>query len=574
MKHIYKNLSLLLFSSFVWLFSITAAYGQWSTDPGVNNIICDTIIDQIYPKTVSDGYGGAIITWQDNLADESNIYIQRINSTGFVQWTVNGLMLCNAPGNQIYPTLASDGSGGAIITWEDLRDINHKYDIYSQRISSSGVAQWTPNGVPITSLTSGQYNPIIISDGLGGAFITWIDFRGDGSSANIYAQKINSAGEVQWPVNGVALSNVLGIKRNVNIVKDGSGGAIIAWEDERLGGFNENIYAQRINSSGKVQWLANGVAITNTLHCVKPGIVSDGSGGAIITWQDFRNTNNYHVYAQKIDSTGTLKWTTNGVSVSTSIFNENHPAITSDGSGGAIITWEDFQEGEANSDLYSQRISSSGSMVWNENGVAVCTATGYQGNQTSVSDGAGGVVITWPDTRDNNTAAHIYSQKINSSGIVQWEFNGVAVSTSSRAHYSPDIASDGFGGAIITWSDDRVIEYSNDIYTQKVNANGKLGNTIGIFEQPGNERDFFLSQNYPNPFYESTTIKYKISNAQLVSLKVYTLLGKEIKTLVNSLQPAGTYEKGFDASQFSPGIYIYKLQVGSSTLCKKMLLMR
>jgi hypothetical protein len=363
MKHIYKFFSLLLFSSFVWLFPITTAYGQWSTDPNVNNIICDTLIGQLYPKTISDGYGGAIITWQDNLADESNIHIQRINSKGEVQWNVNGLNLCNAPGTQIYPTLAIDGSGGAIITWEDMRDINHKYDIYSQRINSSGIVQWTPNGIPITSLTSGQYNPTILGDGSGGAIITWSDFRNSGS--NIYAQKINSAGEVQWPVNGVALSNVLGIKRNVNIVKDGSGGAIIVWEDERLGGFNENIYAQRINSSGKVQWLANGVAITNALNCVKPGIVSDGSGGAIITWQDFRNTNNYHVYAQKIDSTGTLQWTTNGVSVSTSIFGENHPVITSDGSGGAIITWEDFQEGEPISDLYSQKISSSGSVEWN-----------------------------------------------------------------------------------------------------------------------------------------------------------------------------------------------------------------
>jgi glucuronoarabinoxylan endo-1,4-beta-xylanase len=107
-----------------------------------------------------------------------------------------------------------------------------------------------------------------------------------------------------------------------------------------------------------------------------------------------------------------------------------------------------------------------------------------------------------------------------------------------------------------------------------VNTNGKLGDATGIFEQQVNERDLFLSQNYPNPFDEVTTISYKISKAQLVSLKVYTLLGKEIMTLVNSSQPAGTYKKGFDASQLSPGIYIYKLQAGGSTLCKKMLLMR
>jgi photosystem II stability/assembly factor-like uncharacterized protein len=74
-------------------------------------------------------------------------------------------------------------------------------------------------------------------------------------------------------------------------------------------------------------------------------------------------------------------------------------------------------------------------------------------------------------------------------------------------------------------------------------------------------KEYNLYQNYPNPFNNATSIKYQISKNSYVSLKLYDILGKEIATLVNEYQTSGIYETNWDASDFSSGIYIYRLTV-------------
>jgi hypothetical protein len=85
---------------------------------------------------------------------------------------------------------------------------------------------------------------------------------------------------------------------------------------------------------------------------------------------------------------------------------------------------------------------------------------------------------------------------------------------------------------------------------------------------------YFLYQNYPNPFNPTTIIKYSISERSLVSLKVYDVIGKEVATLVNEEKSAGNYEVEFYGKNLTSGIYFYKLDAGSFTQTKKMILMR
>jgi endonuclease I len=85
---------------------------------------------------------------------------------------------------------------------------------------------------------------------------------------------------------------------------------------------------------------------------------------------------------------------------------------------------------------------------------------------------------------------------------------------------------------------------------------------------------FALLQNYPNPFNPTTNIKYQIPNNKFVTLKIFDMLGKEISTLVNEKQNAGTYEVKFNGSRLSSGIYFYKLESNGSSQVKKMLLVK
>lgn len=86
--------------------------------------------------------------------------------------------------------------------------------------------------------------------------------------------------------------------------------------------------------------------------------------------------------------------------------------------------------------------------------------------------------------------------------------------------------------------------------------------------------DFRLEQNYPNPFNPVTNLEFGISKSGFVSLKVYDVLGKEIKTLVNEMKSAGNYKIEFDGSGLNSGVYIYRLEAGNYLSERKMLLLK
>ncbi len=447
----------------------TTLKAQWSSDPSVNNIISNYSNHQLSPKISSDGSGGAIITWQDYRSGTTHdIYAQKISSTGYIQWASSGVLICDAAGTQSNPTIISDGSGGAIIAWQDERGSSAN-DIYAQRINSSGTVQWTANGVAISTATYNQLVPSIISDGSGGAIISWYDYR-SGSAYDIYSQRINSSGTVQWTSNGVAICTASDSQYLPKMISDGSSGAIITWHDYRSGS-GYDIYAQRINSGGTVQWTSDGVVITNASQTQQdPDITSDGSGGAIITWNDYVSSNLFDIYAQRINSSGAAQWTANGVAICSAADQQRFPKITTDGSNGAIITWYDLRGGSTN-DIYAQRINSSGTVQWTTDGVAICTSSNQQYAPAIINTSGGGAIITWYDLR-GGSSNDIYAQLINSSGTVQWASNGVAISTASNEQRFPAIIDDGSNGAIIAWEDYR--NSNNDIFAAKINSSGVL----------------------------------------------------------------------------------------------------
>lgn len=86
--------------------------------------------------------------------------------------------------------------------------------------------------------------------------------------------------------------------------------------------------------------------------------------------------------------------------------------------------------------------------------------------------------------------------------------------------------------------------------------------------------NYSLEQNYPNPFNPTTTIRFAIPKDEMVSLKVYNILGQEVATLVNQNLKAGSYAFDFDASKLSSGVYMYTIKAGSFNVTKKMMLMK
>ena len=115
--------------------------------------------------------------------------------------------------------------------------------------------------------------------------------------------------------------------------------------------------------------------------------------------------------------------------------------------------------------------------------------------------------------------------------------------------------------------------YDKNIYKWTGQNLDSLGSTVGIKElrKDNTPVRFFLSQNYPNPFNQRTTIDYQLAENFKVSLIIYDITGKEIKTLVNTNQNAGKYSVPLYANDLSTGIYFYKLNIEGVEQSRKML---
>ncbi|MBX2992952.1 MAG: T9SS type A sorting domain-containing protein [Bacteroidetes bacterium] len=97
---------------------------------------------------------------------------------------------------------------------------------------------------------------------------------------------------------------------------------------------------------------------------------------------------------------------------------------------------------------------------------------------------------------------------------------------------------------------------------------------VGESEQELPSYSFALHQNYPNPFNPTTTIRFEIPHASFVTLKVFDLLGREVKTLVDEVMQPGSYERVFNAEELASGVYLYRLRAGNFEQTKRTLILK
>lgn len=147
--------------------------------------------------------------------------------------------------------------------------------------------------------------------------------------------------------------------------------------------------------------------------------------------------------------------------------------------------------------------------------------------------------------------------------------NGWNTAVGTRPNWTKISKGDKFssitGVLLYTGGNYKIVPRKNDDYQ---------GYTTGVETVNNQPKRFGLQQNYPNPFNPSTTIEYSIPKEGMVTLKIFNLMGQEVKTLVNQFQNGGTYKASFDASGMPSGIYFYQLNSGSLNSVKKMLLLK
>ena len=454
------------------------ALAQWSPNPAINTPICTAPYDQYGQSIICDSAGGAIIAWMDfrsydpDSGFSSDIYAQRIDAKGVIRWGTDGLPVCRARGWQMYPHLVPDGQGGAIITWRDAR--NDVGDIYIQRIDSSGIARWSPDGLPICTAVNAQLFPDIVSTGTGGAIIAWLDNR-TGTNKEIYAQLIDGTGGVHWVQDGVLIATTSQESTRPVLLGYGSGGAIIAWE-HYFPGSKAHLFVQQIVGTGDLIWNPTGIEICATANgYVDPKLVKSDTNSFDVVWQDSRDSSTDRVFAQRINSSGVTQWVQDGIRVSGTIGSQVNPESIGDGVGGVIVSWVDWRNGPGN--IYAQRIDTSGALLWSGGGVIISDTTSYQGFQMMTGDHSGGAIVVWIDYRGGSGVGSdtisVNAQHLSASGALLWNAGGIHVSSPKTDQAVPIAVTDDSGNTIVAWNDYRSgVDF--DVYAQYLSISGYL----------------------------------------------------------------------------------------------------
>ena len=551
-----------------------AGHAQWTAN-GV--VVSGALNNQTAPQSLYDGAGGAYITGADARGADSDIYAHRITGQSFLPWSPpqNGTAVRTAHNDQTDPRIISDGVGGAIIVWVEERN-NGSTDIYAQRIDASGVMQWGVNAIVVCSAQHDQQSPNAVPDGSGGAIITWQDARGGSTAvADIYAQRLNSGGGAAWTSDGVPVCVAADQQSVPVIVTDGAGGAIIAWSDRRSG-TNRDIYARRVNSAGTLQWTADGNGVcTAASEQDMPAITTDGAGGAILTWTDARDGFT-DIYVQRLNGAGTAQWTADGIKTCGAAFAQSDPQIISDTSGGAILVWGDARDsGTTGDDTYAQRINSAGAAQWTADGIIVCNAANQQVFARMTPSGSGGAIVAWMDTRSGGLNYDIYAQRINANGTQQWAANGVALCAAPNGQFSPTVASDGFGGAIVAWHDVRSGTHT-DIYANRITQSGVIPTAVG--DTPALS-SLGVSEAYPNPFSTGTAFDVTLRDDADVSVEIFDVGGRRVRVLGLGRLDAGATRIPFDgrdarAQQLPSGVYFARVHAAGETIARKLVIQR
>ena len=403
---------------------------------------------------------------------------------GYPGITSNNINAANA-NVTIYGSYANDLFGWSV---SDAGDVNgdSKDDIII------GAPHYEDNKISIiwgssdkqinqNSDNANQRYPDVAINLSGDIIVVWQDERNGGADDDIYAQRFDSNGNPLWGSSDKKVNQYSGssLQYNPSVGLDSEGNAIIVWYENR--NTNWDIYAQKLDVDGNPLWGSSDVKVNQNSDSVNQqysDVTVDSNGNAIVVWRDYRNGNS-DLYAQNLNPNGVAQWGSSDVKVNQNADSaeQQTAAIAVDSAGNAYVVWYDNRNG--NSDIIAQKIDITGTVEWGSTDLKVNqNSDSSSQNFPEVSvDPDGNVIVVWRDYRNGNN--DIYAQKLDSSGVALWDSSDKKVNQNadSAGQSEPAVAIDSDGNAIVVWLDGR--NGNDDIYTQKLDLNGdaKLGST-------------------------------------------------------------------------------------------------
>ncbi len=452
---------------------------MWNNGESV--LVCGKHGRQEDPVVMATSEDNLIFAWIDfRNSDKGDIRTQMLDINGNLQWHDNddgGIVIVEDNFIQISLNIVSDDNGGVFLIWNDQRNPGNSTDIYGAHIDNTGANLWTATGMPVAGGQDIQTSHTFRKDGHGGAVVI---YRQVTSDSDLYARRFGADGSMLWGgtdgyivlCDATSSTGQDAIQESAKLINLGNDTYGIAWRDRR----NENsgdIYAQILDLQGNkvISAYPQGMPLyVGPAIQENPRVATDGNGIMYVAWQDRRltmdTTSERDIFIQAVASDGTLNWNADGVVVCSASGHQEQPRLAAGTSGDVYVIWDDYRNGSADSDVFLQRIDSSGNPVFAADGIALSSSPGRQGDGLLRASANGNVSAVWLDARNGSNG--LYSIVIDTNGspaagfnsdgnLVEWQIDG-NVSELELTNLSD-------GKVAFTWIDPRHITGSR-LYVQ------------------------------------------------------------------------------------------------------------
>lgn len=372
---------------------------------------------------IADNSNNAVITFTDIRAGgQINPYAYLVGPSGTMLWGANGVTLSDSVNSfQPNPKVVQTTDGNYVFLW---RIGSGPTKLAMQKLNSAGVKQWGTSPIIWTSGTSENYDwPSIVPSDNGSVIIMFSGYTGTFISPQnyrIYSQKISAGGTRVW--NGTqdtvySLGRVSGFYQP-RLFSDGNNGAIYCWHDDRNSTNLTTGYIQRKNSAGAVQFPVNGSAVSGNSsnnHFTPVAAYMPSTGETYAVFQEANSgQTQWGFYAQRFSPTGSQLWTSNGLAVQSLGTDQvvAYTVMTKDTN--VIISFSQSAAGNTNI-IKSARLGKSGAYLWSGNIISASTVSSSKIRLNSVIINSSGMsILNWQDKRIDNGG--VYAQNINFDG--------------------------------------------------------------------------------------------------------------------------------------------------------------
>jgi hypothetical protein len=366
-------------------------------------------------------------------------------------------------------------------------------------------------------------------------------------------------------------------------VSDGAGGAIVGWQDDRQSPGHTRLFGQRVSARGSALWAANGIPLTHAARTDERAhvLAADGNGGAYVAWESSALRTPTAVFVQRVDKAGRTEWPVDAPVVRSG-GGQSTPALTTDEKGDAWLAWIDSRAIQSQSvGVYAQRLSRAGTpeLGWPDSGAAVCTVPSRQrAHPRIVTAGADGAYVAWLEDLAPRAT------RITRLGVVpaSWPAGGVQLSDSPFPDGHFALAPADRGRAIVSWSEGRPPTAAASL------VRAQLLSPDGVGAPPRQPRqalpasvtsatgvEFALRGFQPNPVSGVLAIAFALPDGAPARLELFDITGRRRAISEVGSLGAGTHVVRLGEGRgFAAGLYFVRLTRGDVVLSSRGLVVR